>query len=131
MISLLVVEDDELLLKSMTAFLTKHGFEAHGALSAAKAYEEMERKNFDLIISDIMMDGEDGFEFATAVRQMDREKPIIFVTARSDIESKLLRDLISKKIAPNFAGVKQRDGIIFFVLFLILYSHFCSIPITL
>lgn len=88
MISLLVVEDDELLLKSMTAFLTKHGFEAHGALSAAKAYEEMERKNFDLIISDIMMDGEDGFEFATAVRQMDREKPIIFVTARSDIESK-------------------------------------------
>ncbi len=88
MVSLLVVEDDELLLKSMTAFLTKHGFDTSGASSAAKAYEEMEKKNFDLIISDIMMDGEDGFEFATTVRQIDKEKPIIFVTARGDIESK-------------------------------------------
>ena len=32
MVSLLVVEDDELLLKSMTAFLTKHGFDTHGAI---------------------------------------------------------------------------------------------------
>lgn len=88
MVNLLVVEDDELLLKSMTAFLTKHGFDTSGASSAAKAYEEMEKKNFDLIISDIMMDGEDGFEFATTVRQIDKEKPIIFVTARGDIESK-------------------------------------------
>ena len=88
MISILVVEDDELLLKSMTAFLTKNGFETHGAISPAKAYEQMEKKNFDLIISDIIMEGEDGFEFATSVRQYDKEKPIIFVTARSDIESK-------------------------------------------
>ena len=50
--------------------------------------DEMEKKNFDLIISDIMMDGEDGFEFAATVRQNDKEKPIIFVSARSDIESK-------------------------------------------
>ena len=88
MVSLLVVEDDELLLKSMTAFLTKHGFDTHGAISAEEAYCEMEKKNFDLIISDIMMDGEDGFEFAATVRQNDKEKPIIFVSARSDIESK-------------------------------------------
>ncbi len=88
MVSILVVEDDELLLKSMKAFLTKHGFDASGATNAESAYEQMEKKNFDLIISDIMMEGENGFEFAEAVRQMDKEKPIIFVTARSDIESK-------------------------------------------
>ena len=88
MVSLLVVEDDELLLKSMKTFLTKHGFDISGAKNANEAYEQMEKKNFDLIISDIMMEGEDGFEFAESVRQMDKEKPIIFVTARSDIESK-------------------------------------------
>lgn len=75
MVSLLVVEDDELLLKSMTAFLTKHGFDTHGAISAEEAYCEMEKKNFDLIISDIMMDGEDGFEFAAPCVRTTRRNP--------------------------------------------------------
>lgn len=43
---------------------------------------------FDLIISDIMMPGIDGFEFAKTVRELDQEIPILFMTARDDFSSK-------------------------------------------
>ena len=47
-------------------------------------YETM----FDLIISDIMMPGTDGFEFARTVRSLSEEIPILFMTARDDLASK-------------------------------------------
>ena len=43
---------------------------------------------FDLIISDIMMPDIDGFEFAETVRGLNKEIPIIFMTAKDDISSK-------------------------------------------
>ena len=43
---------------------------------------------FDLIISDIMMPGVDGFEFAETVRELNQEIPILFMTARDDFASK-------------------------------------------
>lgn len=47
-------------------------------------YAEM----FDLIISDIMMPGIDGFEFAKTVRELNQEIPILFMTARDDMPAK-------------------------------------------
>ena len=43
---------------------------------------------FDLIISDIMMPGIDGYEFAKTVRELNQEIPILFMTARDDLASK-------------------------------------------
>ena len=43
---------------------------------------------FDLIISDIMMPGIDGFEFAETVRKLNQEIPILFMTARDDFAAK-------------------------------------------
>jgi DNA-binding response OmpR family regulator len=43
---------------------------------------------FDIIVSDIMMPGADGFEFAETVREINQEIPIIFMTARDDLASK-------------------------------------------
>ena len=45
---------------------------------------------FDLILSDIMMPGVDGFEFAKTVRELNQEIPILFMTARDDFASCLL-----------------------------------------
>ena len=45
-------------------------------------------QNFDMIISDIMMPKIDGFEFAETVRGLNREIPILFMTARDDMSSK-------------------------------------------
>jgi DNA-binding response OmpR family regulator len=45
-------------------------------------------KTFDLIISDIMMPGINGFEFAETVRKLNENIPILFMTAREDFEAK-------------------------------------------
>lgn len=88
MINVLIVEDDKDLNKTVCTFLNKNGFCAKGCLGANDAYNEMYGKNFDIIISDIMMPDIDGFEFAETVRSINEDIPIIFMTARDDFLSK-------------------------------------------
>lgn len=89
MFKLLVVEDDRELNKTVCTYLNQNGYETVGCLSANEAYDAMYGGSmFDLIISDIMMPGIDGFEFAKTVRELDQEIPILFMTARDDFSSK-------------------------------------------
>jgi len=88
MFKILVVEDEKDLNRTMCSFLSRCGYEATGALNANEAYDEMYGQMFDLIISDIMMPGIDGYEFAGTVRELNQEIPILFVTAKDDFESK-------------------------------------------
>lgn len=88
MFKILVVEDEKDLNRTMCSFLSRCGYEATGALNANEAYDEMYGQMFDLIISDIMMPGIDGYEFARTVRELNQEIPILFVTAKDDFESK-------------------------------------------
>lgn len=88
MFKILVVEDDRDLNRSVCSFLNNSGYEAIGTLSAEDAYDEMYKTTFDLIVSDIMMPGIDGFELAKTVRQMNSEIPILFMSARDDFAAK-------------------------------------------
>lgn len=88
MFKILVVEDDKDLNRSVCSFLGNNGYEATGCLCAEDAYDEMYKKTFDLIISDIMMPNIDGFEFAKTVRSLNNDIPILFMTARDDLASK-------------------------------------------
>ena len=87
MLKLLVVEDDKDLNRSVCTFLNRNGYEASGCLNADDAYDAMYENVFDLIISDIMMPGIDGYEFAKTIRSLNSEIPILFMTARDDIHS--------------------------------------------
>ena len=62
MFQILVVEDDRDLNRTVCAFLNNSGCKATGCLSANDAYDAMYEMVFDLIVSDIMMPGIDGFE---------------------------------------------------------------------
>ena len=88
MFKILIVEDDKDLNRTVCIFLNRSGYEAVGCLSASEAYDKMYETVFDLIVSDIMMPGIDGFEFAQNVRALDSNIPILFITARDDICSK-------------------------------------------
>ena len=89
MFKLLVVEDDRELNKTVCTYLGQNGYDALGCLGADEAYDAMYGGDvFDLIISDIMMPGTDGFEFAKTVRELDEDIPILFMTARDDFASK-------------------------------------------
>ena len=84
MFQILVVEDDLELNQTVCTFLNDSGYHATGCMNAADAYDAMYDTVFDLIISDIMMPGIDGFEFVRNVRSLNENIPILFMTARDD-----------------------------------------------
>lgn len=88
MFKILVVEDDKDLNRTVCAFLNSSGYQATGCLDANDAYDAMYGDMFDLIVSDIMMPGIDGFEFTKTVRSLNENIPILFMTARDDFASK-------------------------------------------
>lgn len=88
MFKILVVEDDRDLNRTVCAFLNASGYQATGCLDATQAYDAMYSCVFDLIVSDIMMPGIDGFEFAKTVRSLNENIPILFMTARDDFAAK-------------------------------------------
>ena len=88
MFKILVLEDDKELNRTVCAFLNNSGYQAVGCLDANEAYDALYENSVDLIVSDIMMPGVDGFEFARNVRDVNSEIPILFMTARDDIASK-------------------------------------------
>lgn len=88
MFKILVVEDDRDLNRTVCTFLNHSGYQTTGCLDAQEAYDAMYDEMFDLIVSDIMMPGVDGFEFAKNVRALNENIPILFMTAKDDIASK-------------------------------------------
>ncbi len=89
MFRILVVEDDRDLNRAVCAYLHRSGYEAVGCLGANEAYDAMYGGTlFDLVISDIMMPGVDGFEFAATIREQNQDIPILFMTARDDFSAK-------------------------------------------
>ena len=89
MINILVVDDEKHQNNVICSYLIKNNFNAIGCLNANDAYDVMYDNHIDLIISDIMMPGIDGFEFAKSVRDIDKNIPLLFLTAKDDIQSKL------------------------------------------
>ena len=88
MVYILIVEDDVNFNRVVCSYLNNNGYNAVGCHSAAEALAQMEKMKFDMIISDIMMKNMDGFEFAEQVRAVNKDIPILFLTAREDLQSK-------------------------------------------
>jgi two-component system phosphate regulon response regulator OmpR len=85
---LLVVDDDRRLRDLLSRFLMKEGYRVTTAESAAEARAKLEGLRFDLLILDVMMPGETGFDFARSLRASSNV-PIIMLTARGEPESRI------------------------------------------
>ena len=88
MVRVLVVEDDARLNQIVCASLRAAGYEAIGCANAAQATDALHGDGADIIISDIMMPGTDGFEFVSEVRSVNRHIPILLMTALDDMSAK-------------------------------------------
>lgn len=90
MVQILIVEDDEALNQLVSSYVSKSGYGPTSCYNAADALKEMQDKSFNMVISDIMMPGMDGFAFARKIRETDKQVPILFMTAMDDKPSKQL-----------------------------------------
>lgn len=88
MFKVLVVEDDADLQHLFCRTLMRNNYLAYGADNAMDAFKILENEYIDLIISDVMMPGMDGFEFVKQLRDSSVELPILIVTAKGDIMDK-------------------------------------------
>ena len=86
MLKILIVEDDRELRQLFSHILTRHGYSVTGAGDGIEALQAIEGDYFDLIISDVMMPGMDGFELAEALRGSGIMTPILMITARDSFD---------------------------------------------
>src|SRR5512146_877556 len=84
---ILIVDDDKIILESLSEFLRLEGYEAVGAASFNAALTAMERQRFNLVLTDVNMPENDGFELLRVIRQRFPDVVVVMVTGYGTIES--------------------------------------------
>ncbi len=85
---LLIVDDDERIRTLLQKFLMRNGFLVTAARDAAHARRILSGLDFDLIVLDVMMPGEDGIAFTRALRA-DNPVPVLLLTAKGDTNNRI------------------------------------------
>lgn len=85
---LLVVDDDERIRSLLRKFLMRHGFLVSTARDAAHARRVLAGLEFDLIVLDVMMPGEDGMELTRSLRET-LQTPILLLTAKGETDNRI------------------------------------------
>ncbi|MDJ1468555.1 response regulator transcription factor [Xanthocytophaga flava] len=88
-LKILLVEDDNNLGELLKEYLDMKGYEARLARDGEEAFNLFRKETYDLCIFDVMMPKKDGFSLAKEVRSVDKQIPIIFLTAKSMKEDTL------------------------------------------
>ncbi|KUJ78143.1 two-component system response regulator [Ruegeria marisrubri] len=103
---LLIVDDDERIRDLLKKFLIRNGFLVTAARDAAHARRVLSGLDFDLIVMDVMMPGEDGVSLTRALRET-HSTPILLLTARGETEHRIAGleagadDYLSKPFEPK------------------------------
>ena len=86
---LLIVDDDERIRSLLQQFLIQSDYLVSTAENAKQAITLLSAIEFDLIILDVMMPGQDGISFTAKLRNLKNNTPILLLTARGDIEDRI------------------------------------------
>lgn len=88
---ILIVDDDRTLRAALTRYLKGRDFVVHSAASGLEGFNSFCQNSPDLIVSDVVMPGMDGFELCAKVREADSGQllPFIFLSARCDLDDRI------------------------------------------
>ncbi len=107
---LLVVDDDDRIRELLKEYLARSGFRVTGASDAAAASRLIDTLDFDLMVLDVMMPGEDGVSFARRLRARSDapgRTPILMLTARGEADDRIdglsagVDDYLAKPFEPR------------------------------
>jgi PAS domain S-box-containing protein len=105
----LVVDDDPVLLKLARLWLTNAGFNVFSASNGQQAIEVARRENPDIILSDVMMPGMDGFELCFAIRtdaRLSRIPVVLTSAAYGEEDDRLLAQRVgASALVPRTEGI--------------------------
>ena len=86
---LLVIDDDRRIRALLSRYLAENGYRVTVAANAAEARQRLGGLSFDLLIVDVMMPGENGFDLTKSLRQ-EMAVPILILTAKGDAEARII-----------------------------------------
>ena len=85
--TLLLVDDDPSILGVLEMRLKTEGYEVHGVASGEAAVAALGRRRFDVVVTDLRMEGMDGMVLLRRVHEQDPALPVIILTAHGDVGS--------------------------------------------
>jgi DNA-binding NtrC family response regulator len=86
-IRILLVDDEQGIVETLTILFRGAGYEVIGALGGKAGLEAIETERPDLVVSDIRMPGATGLDVLTRAREVDPELPVILMTAQASLQS--------------------------------------------
>lgn len=84
--TIFVVDDDRFVLESVTTLLMESGFKVSAFSKGQDAVKQFILEPVDLVLTDINMPGMDGLELLEKIRFLDRETPVVLMTAYADLD---------------------------------------------
>ncbi len=78
--SILILDDEPIVSKRLKPSLEKHGYEVETFTASSDALARIEERRFDIVITDLKMEGVDGMEFLTRVKEKYPETEVIVIT---------------------------------------------------
>ncbi len=85
---ILIVDDDDRIRNLLKDYLSENEYIVSTAENAKQAKEKLEFIKFDIIILDVMMPGQDGYEFTIEIKK-EIKIPIILLTAKGEVENRI------------------------------------------
>ena len=113
---ILLIEDDEVLLKALSRFLQKEGFSVKACAHGREGMDQLEGSTFDLVITDINMPYANGFEVMSRIRAQEKHRgtPVIVITSMSS-EAAITQcykiganDFVRKPVMPHELHIRIR-----------------------
>ena len=103
---ILVVDDDDKIRSLLKEYLNSKGYIVSSAINAEKAKEKLLYFNFDIVVLDVMMPGQDGYQLTKEIKK-NKSVPIILLTAKGEVENRIMGlelgadDYLSKPFEPK------------------------------
>ena len=85
---ILIVDDDDRIRNLLKDFLSENNYIVSSAEHAVEAKEKLQYLKFDIIILDVMMPGQNGYELTREIKK-DFQIPIILLTAKGEVENRI------------------------------------------
>jgi DNA-binding NtrC family response regulator len=84
---ILILDDEPIVCKRLYPALEKAGYEVEAFTNSSEAMERVKAKNFDIVITDLKMEGVDGMTFLTAVKERSPATEVIVITGFATMET--------------------------------------------
>jgi PAS domain S-box-containing protein len=112
--SILLIEDDLALARTLTSYLNKQGFESVSVGTSADMFKEVEKRTFDSYVVDLTLPDEDGIVLIRKLRART-DAPIVVQTGREDLDDKLAafelgaNDYVTKPVDPRELAIRLKS----------------------